>query len=182
MNQTTGSCTPSGKKPARKPISTSQRFAVFNRDHFSCVYCGRRPPEVRLHVDHVTPVSQGGSNGIDNLRTACDRCNLGKGARVANSPDGKTRPPAVHPLVGRGFLSFIGNDVNYQGEIVEYIEAPEPLVIVSYFSWIMGEYTHDAMMRVKDFLGDGNTTYKLFANGEERNEYCRSRNIPASSR
>jgi hypothetical protein len=65
----------------RKPISKGLRFEVFKRDDFTCQYCGAHPPEVVLHVDHITPVKLGGSNDIENLLTACAPCNLGKSAR-----------------------------------------------------------------------------------------------------
>lgn len=62
----------------RKPISKKQRFDVFKRDAFTCQYCGCTPPSVVLEVDHVHPVSKGGSNQVDNLLTACFDCNRGK--------------------------------------------------------------------------------------------------------
>jgi 5-methylcytosine-specific restriction endonuclease McrA len=57
------------------------RFAVFRRDSFTCQYCGRRGPDVPLHVDHVVPWSRGGATVLANLRTACSECNLGKSDR-----------------------------------------------------------------------------------------------------
>ncbi len=66
---------------ARRPISLSLRFSVYARDKHTCQYCGGKPPEVVLQLDHVYPVSLGGTNSIDNLLTACRDCNLGKGAR-----------------------------------------------------------------------------------------------------
>lgn len=66
---------------ARKALSKKTRFDVFKRDGFKCLYCGSHPPQVLLHVDHVVPVAGGGTNAIDNLVTACEPCNLGKGAR-----------------------------------------------------------------------------------------------------
>ncbi len=62
----------------RKAIPKGVRFEVFKRDGFSCVYCGATPPDVLLHIDHVVPVALNGGNGIDNLVTACQPCNLGK--------------------------------------------------------------------------------------------------------
>ena len=62
----------------RKAISTRTRLEVFKRDGFRCMYCGRTPPTVLLHVDHIIAVSNGGSNCKDNLATSCDQCNLGK--------------------------------------------------------------------------------------------------------
>lgn len=58
---------------------------MFKRDHFTCVYCGRSAPEVVLHVDHVLPVSEGGTNDVGNLVTACADCNLGKGASIIDT-------------------------------------------------------------------------------------------------
>lgn len=66
---------------ARRPISLSLRFSVYARDKHTCQYCGGKPPEVVLQLDHVYPVSLGGTNKIDNLLTACRDCNSGKGAR-----------------------------------------------------------------------------------------------------
>lgn len=65
----------------RKAISKSVRFEVFKRDGFQCQYCGAKAPEAVLHVDHVKPVAEGGTNDLLNLVTACQPCNLGKGAR-----------------------------------------------------------------------------------------------------
>lgn len=62
----------------RKAISTRTRFEVFKRDGFKCLYCGRTPPNVLLHVDHIIPVCAGGDNSRDNLATSCDKCNMGK--------------------------------------------------------------------------------------------------------
>lgn len=58
------------------------RFSVFERDGFTCQYCGAQPPDAVLVIDHVTPVVAGGGNGIENLVSACESCNQGKAARV----------------------------------------------------------------------------------------------------
>ena len=41
-------------------VSKSLRFKVLNRDNFTCQYCGRKPPKVKLHIDHINPKSKGG--------------------------------------------------------------------------------------------------------------------------
>lgn len=66
----------------REPIGAKLRFEVFKRDNFTCQYCGKKAPDVVLHVDHINPVSAGGKSDILNLVTACAGCNLGKGARL----------------------------------------------------------------------------------------------------
>lgn len=67
---------------ARKQIPKSIRFEVFKRDKFTCQYCGASAPDVILEIDHINPVSKGGSNDILNLVTACRDCNRGKTNKV----------------------------------------------------------------------------------------------------
>jgi hypothetical protein len=62
----------------RKSISKRMRFEVFKRDSFTCQYCGAKPPEVPLEIDHIIPVSKDGKNTKNNLITACFDCNRGK--------------------------------------------------------------------------------------------------------
>lgn len=64
----------------RQPIPKTMRFEVFKRDSFTCQYCGAKSPEVVLHCDHIKPVAEGGATELLNLVTACNTCNLGKGA------------------------------------------------------------------------------------------------------
>lgn len=63
----------------REPIPQELRWAVFNRDDFTCQECGSRH---RLEADHVKPYSLGGETTLDNLQTLCHDCNARKGARV----------------------------------------------------------------------------------------------------
>lgn len=66
----------------RRLMSDSLRYDVMRRDGFRCQICGITAKEgAKLHVDHIRPVSKGGRTEISNLRTLCDRCNLGKGAK-----------------------------------------------------------------------------------------------------
>lgn len=65
----------------RKPLSKTLRFEVFKRDAFTCQYCGAKAPDAILHCDHIHPVAEGGKDEVMNLVTACNICNLGKGAR-----------------------------------------------------------------------------------------------------
>ena len=62
----------------RKSLSKKLRFEVFKRDSFTCQYCGKVAPNVILEVDHIEPVSKGGSNDLLNLITSCYDCNRGK--------------------------------------------------------------------------------------------------------
>ena len=66
---------------SRKGLSKKLRFEVFKRDSFTCQYCGAKAPDVLLQVDHIEPVSKGGTNDILNLVTSCQPCNAGKSDR-----------------------------------------------------------------------------------------------------
>jgi len=46
---------------------------VFKRDGYKCLCCGVAE---KLTIDHITPLSSGGSMDEDNLQTLCFRCNL----------------------------------------------------------------------------------------------------------
>lgn len=67
------------KRRLRRPVAV--RFEVFARDNYTCQYCGRKAPDVVLHVDHIVPVSKGGTDEPANLLTACADCNEGKSDR-----------------------------------------------------------------------------------------------------
>lgn len=54
------------------------RRAVFARDQHRCRYCGKPGA---LTLDHVWPVSKGGTHDQQNLVACCLPCNLRKGAR-----------------------------------------------------------------------------------------------------
>ncbi len=54
------------------------RWKILERDKFTCQYCGQHAPNVKLEVDHVIPVTDGGTDDPDNLKTSCYACNRGK--------------------------------------------------------------------------------------------------------
>lgn len=70
-------------KSKRRLISGKKRHAVFARDNYRCQICGATVEDgAKLHVDHILPVSKGGTNDIRNLQILCEKCNLGKHNRT----------------------------------------------------------------------------------------------------
>ena len=55
-----------------------KRFEVLKANNFKCSYCGISANEMRIEVDHIIPRSKGGTNELNNLTTACWKCNEGK--------------------------------------------------------------------------------------------------------
>ena len=73
----------------RREVPLKLRHQILERDGFRCCDCGATPsPTVKLHVDHRVPLAMGGTNDPSNLRTLCQDCNLGKGARRVDYPSG----------------------------------------------------------------------------------------------
>lgn len=68
------------------PVSKTLRYEIFRRDNHACRYCGAMAPDARLTIDHVVPVTLGGSDEPSNLVTACSDCNAGKSATPVDAP------------------------------------------------------------------------------------------------
>lgn len=67
-------------------LSRRLRYEILRRDNHQCRYCGAAAPDAKLTVDHVIPVSLGGSDEPGNLVTACQQCNAGKAASNPDAP------------------------------------------------------------------------------------------------
>ena len=65
-------------------VSKRTRYEVLRRDDHTCRYCGGVAPDVVLTIDHVTPVTLGGTDSPENLVAACKDCNAGK---TSSTPD-----------------------------------------------------------------------------------------------
>lgn len=55
--------------------------AQYKRQKGRCYWCGEKVGDT-YHVDHIVPLSRGGSNWPDNLVVSCPFCNTSKGDRL----------------------------------------------------------------------------------------------------
>ncbi|MBI2334618.1 HNH endonuclease [Candidatus Daviesbacteria bacterium] len=68
-----------GAKEFRKGITLTLRYAAFKRDGFKCTLCGYDVEDgVKLEVDHIVRPINSGKNTLENLRTICSACNIGR--------------------------------------------------------------------------------------------------------
>ena len=74
-----------------KRVVVFSRRNLWRRDAWCCGYCGCRPPNDEITIDHVVPRSQGGITVFENCVLACITCNKMK--------DNRTPEQAGMPLV-----------------------------------------------------------------------------------
>ena len=57
-----------------------------------CTICGVPLTSENMHVDHILPLAEGGSNHPLNLQAACEPCNLGKSSYFEDTVIAAARP------------------------------------------------------------------------------------------
>ncbi len=60
----------------------AKRKEVYERDCWICYYCGEPVTETNVTLDHFIPVSKGGTNKKENLKTSCLLCNSIKSGKT----------------------------------------------------------------------------------------------------
>ncbi len=91
----------------------SIRQNILYRDGFCCRRCGTsvRP----LQVDHIIPLSRGGTNNLSNLQTLCLRCHSLKHPHMVSYRRTKSNV-AVHRLGLMGFYAImVGGAIFFTG-------------------------------------------------------------------
>ena len=69
-------------KPGTRTAWPKGRREELHRDQTGlCMYCRTKLTTGASHIDHVTPVNQGGTNNLANLQLLCPGCNLRKSDR-----------------------------------------------------------------------------------------------------
>jgi len=82
------------------------RSEVLQRDYFTCHYCGQEANT----VDHLIPISKGGTDEATNMVAACIKCNSGKRDRMTPTFFERTRKPTTP--IGKIFPEN-GSSVHY---------------------------------------------------------------------
>lgn len=94
-------------------ISTSQRARVVERARGCCEYClaqERYSPD-SFSVEHIIPLSKGGTSSLENLAFACQGCNNRKYASIeALDPVSQKTTPLYHPRQHEWREHFVWSD------------------------------------------------------------------------
>jgi hypothetical protein len=100
--------------PFRKVTITKKR--VFQRDSFTCQYCGKPLTDLEATIDHVVPKSHANfpGNTWENLVTSCKKCNNRKGGRTPEEANFTLLRKPFKPL--RGFI-----DVGFSKDWEEFL-------------------------------------------------------------
>ncbi len=93
---------------------TFTRRNLYRRDRNTCQYCGARPGNSELSIDHITPRSRGGKSTWTNCVLACVDCNHKKasrqiedvGLRLLKRPVAPRWTPVLEASVGHMRLSW----------------------------------------------------------------------------
>lgn len=83
------------KSRCLKKTTWERLWSEWEKSDKKCPVCGKQSlflpgrgnvidGHVKLHIDHIVPISKGGSNEDDNLRIICAKCNLSKGNSIEN--------------------------------------------------------------------------------------------------
>lgn len=83
------------------------RMDVFKRDKYRCQVCNDKVTESTGHIDHVMPISKGGSHTLCNLQLLCSTCNIKKADKM---PIGQTL--SIFTDVNRLYSMPIDDGVN----------------------------------------------------------------------
>jgi HNH endonuclease len=136
----------------RRHISYALRFRILERDRFRCQYCGSKAGDVEIEVDHLWPVSKGGTSADWNLITACRQCNQGKTAR------GSVRFAARFAMF-QGFYQSTAKEIDADREIEVACER----LFWNFFGNI-NDWLDD--VRLRQMLGDDH--FELIVDLEQR--------------
>jgi hypothetical protein len=95
----------------KEPIPESLRWEIWERDNFTCHYCGARK---FLSIDHKIPENHGGTLDANNLVTACTPCNSRKRTKAYE----RFRMESDVERAGEDYVTFRDHRANEDAPVV----------------------------------------------------------------
>lgn len=119
-----------------RTLLQQDKFKIACRDDFTCLFCGARPGNDKIEIEHLIPVSKHGSDNEENLVAACHKCNRNKSDITAfpksmcEGPDTGAPGWMIHRSFGKWKVLFHA-DI---GAVLEY---------TPYGYWIGADRAHE---------------------------------------
>ena len=106
------------------------RFEIFARDEYRCMYCGLVHELDALSVDHVQPRMRGGDGSQGNVVTACRGCNTRKAGHslprfLAENPEARRNFFHFARYVHARHLKAVAEELARRGVVVASTELVE---------------------------------------------------------
>lgn len=79
----------SGTRRKKGALRKRDVQTMLEEQGYKCAYCTADLRDREYHVEHIVPVSVGGSNNLYNLCVSCAPCNLKAGAKAFSSFEAK---------------------------------------------------------------------------------------------
>lgn len=67
------------KTEERKLFTYEERKSILKSSYGICAHCGKKLTTKTMTVEHIIPISRGGTNDMENLTALCKECNKKKG-------------------------------------------------------------------------------------------------------
>ncbi|MFI5331164.1 MAG: HNH endonuclease [Desulfobaccales bacterium] len=64
------------------PLNQKTKREILERDNYKCQICGREINSETAQIDHIIPLSKGGTDEPANMQTVCPKCNMIKADKI----------------------------------------------------------------------------------------------------
>ena len=150
----------------RKIINKRKRYRVLEKYNYKCCACGRGADVCALEVDHIIPVSSGGTNDMDNLQCLCSDCNMGKFNDIKNKDNLNIAEMQEKLLQLKTYL--------FNNTKKDWIEVKMNLSFMGFFNWFPDYEIRElfwSIQRKDKFNGNKNNLIKKYK--EQRDKIIR---------
>lgn len=110
------------QKMRRKQYTAYERELIYRKGDCKCYLCGKELMLSDMTLDHVVPLSKGGTDCLENIRPCCKECNTWKGNSLMQEFIMKTGTIYIRQIdikIGNKFMwRFIKRYLNKQMEVL----------------------------------------------------------------
>ena len=103
---------------------------TYIRDQYECFYCDRDLKSsfydwMSIQIDHIIPVSKGGSDDLSNRVTSCNVCNAMKHSYLPKNHESLSQKELLDDI--RSFIKDKRDkwEIKYQKALIEYAKVKE---------------------------------------------------------